>query len=85
VKQSKITKSSRGQECKVRIPGICNHTPETVVAAHLNGGGMGMKSPDYQIADACYACHMALDGHTKTDYTQDELRIMHLEGVIRTQ
>jgi len=39
----KYTESARGQECQVRIPGICSHDPETVVFAHLNGGGMGMK------------------------------------------
>jgi len=43
---SKLRKSAKGQECLVRIPGICNRRTETVVLAHLNGGGMGMKASD---------------------------------------
>ena len=47
---------------------------------------MGAKSPDYQIADCCYKCHQVIDGHVKTAlYSHEELKLMHLEGVIRTQ
>jgi len=83
-KQTKITKSARGQECQVRIPGVCNFNPETTVLAHLNGAGMGMKSPDYQGAYCCSACHDAIDGRSGP-VSYDKMRLYHLEGVIRTQ
>ena len=44
---SKLRESAKGQPCMVRIPGVCNGNPETTVLAHLNGGGMGMKNPDF--------------------------------------
>ena len=59
---SKITDSARGEQCQVRIPGVCNRDPATVVFAHLNGGGMGMKHPDYEGAYCCSACHDVVDG-----------------------
>lgn len=82
---SKIRKSARGQDCQVRIPGICNHNPETVILAHLGGAGLAIKAHDIHGAYACSACHDAIDGRTKTEYSRDELRLMHLDGMVRTQ
>lgn len=63
---SKITESARGEECQVRIIGVCNHDSETVVLAHPNqygaGKGRGLKALDALGAYCCYACHMVLDG-----------------------
>lgn len=81
---SKLTESAKGQECQVRIPGVCNRNPETVVLAHLNGAGMGRKAHDIHGAYACSACHDEIDRRTRrvdTDYA----KLCHLEGVIRTQ
>ena len=72
----------------VRIPGICNGNYETTVLAHyrLAGtSGAGMKPDDEQGAWACGACHDAIDFRTKSAYTRDEIRLMHAEGVFRTQ
>jgi hypothetical protein len=35
---------------------------------------------------ACPAtwCHSAVDGRTKTEFSRDELRLMHAEGAFRT-
>jgi len=82
---SKIRNSARMEECQVRIPFICNGTPETTVLAHLNGGGMGKKHHDIHGAYCCSACHDAIDGRSKTSYTKDQLKLWHLEGIIRTQ
>jgi hypothetical protein len=82
---SKITKSAEGEECQVRIPGICNFNPETTILAHLNGGGMGMKNPDYQSAYCCSDCHDALDLRRTYQHDYDTLKLYHLEGVMRTQ
>lgn len=83
-----ISKEARGRNCQVRIPGICNHNPETTVLAHYrlsDSCGTGIKPPDTQGAFACSACHDAIDGRIKTDFTRDELRLYHAEGVFRTQ
>lgn len=83
---AKLRKSARGQECTVRIPNYCNHNPATVVLAHLNGGGMGTKKSDLFGAFACSGCHDIIDGRVKaSDYTMDEIELMHREGVERTQ
>ena len=69
-----------------RIPGICNHNPETTVLAHLNGGGMGMKQPDLLGAWCCSDCHDVIDGRNRRIvYPSWDIKIWHLEGIIRTQ
>jgi len=82
---SKIRKSAKDEACCVRIPFHCNRNSETTVLAHLNGGGMGMKSLDIHGAYCCSSCHDAIDGRVPTQWTKEELKIWHLEGVIRTQ
>lgn len=91
-KQDKYTKSARGQECQIRIPGVCNFNPETTVLAHLNGCGVGMKRSNIHGAYACSACHDAVDGRMgypvraeHGDYDTNDLVFMHIEGMIRTQ
>ena len=80
-----LRKTARGQQCMVRIPGICNHDPETTVLAHLNGGGMGMKQKDLKAAFCCSSCHDCLDGRVKSEYSRNDIRLMHLDGIMRTQ
>ncbi len=82
---SKYTKSAEGQNCTVRIPGVCNFNTETTVFAHLNGAGMARKHSDIHGAYCCSDCHDVLDGRRKTEYLISDLRLMHLESVIRTQ
>ncbi len=80
----RLRKEAQGRLCQVRIPNVCNHNPDTVVLAHLNGAGMGLKQHDLLGAWACSACHDAIDGRSSPDYTKDELKLMHLEGMVRT-
>ncbi len=82
---SKIRQSAKGEECQVRLEMICNFNPETVVFAHLGGGGMGMKRRESFGAYCCSSCHDAVDFRAKTGKTKDELLIAHYEGVFRTQ
>ena len=83
---SKIRESARGEECQVRLPGICNFNPETTVWAHANGSaagkGIGMKSPDILGSYACSACHDAVDGRTTID--RREVRLSFWEGHARS-
>ena len=82
---SKITKSARGEHCQIRIPGVCNFNPDTTVFAHLNGGGMGIKSSDLHGAYACSACHDEVDGRTRVIENRDFVKIWLYDGVFRTQ
>jgi hypothetical protein len=71
----------------IRLPGICNHDPDTTVLAHVRlvgVSGMGMKSPDLLGAWACSACHDVVDRRVKTNIDIGEIRLAHLEGMVRT-
>ena len=59
--------SAKGEDCTLRLPGVCNQNPETTVLAHVPCGqrGMGMKGPDMIAVYACSACHDALDGRSR--------------------
>lgn len=83
-----LRKEARGRDCQLRIPGACNFNPETTVLAHYRMAGTcgtGTKPADSQAAFSCSGCHDAVDGRVKTDFTRDELRLFHAEGVFRTQ
>lgn len=85
-KASKIRQSAKDQLCMVGVPHICNGNPETVVLAHLNGGGMGMKQHDIHGAYACSACHEFLDGgYVRYGITRDERDLLHCRAVLKTQ
>ena len=85
---SKITDSARGQECQIRLIGVCNHNDETTIFAHYckgGLGGMGKKPSDLFGAYACSSCHDAVDGRTKTPFSPDELDADFKDAVFRTQ
>ena len=83
---SKIRKSARGQDCQVRIYGVCNHNPETTVLAHLNGGGIGMKRHDIFGAWCCSSCHDVIDGRVKVPNVEpDIIQLWFYDGMVRTQ
>ena len=89
-----LRKQAKGRECMIRIPGICNHNPETTVLCHLNnkrlfGVGTGMKVPDIFAAWGCSACHDAVDGRNNRLVAEmglaGEIDLYFYEGVFRTQ
>jgi hypothetical protein len=81
----KIRKAAKGQDCQVRIPGICNFNPETTVLAHRPGGPLGGKNPDYQGAFCCSSCHDIVDGRVRTWKDKITVTNYFYEGVFRTQ
>lgn len=85
MKSKKIRDAARGQECQVRLPGICNGNPETTVFAHLNGGGMGTKASDLHGAFSCSACHDWLDHGYAKAHTRDQRDFEHLIAMKNTQ
>lgn len=63
-KSPAIRMASAGQDCTLRIPGVCSSDPAHTVGAHLrifNLAGIGEKPDDLFIVDACDRCHDALD------------------------
>lgn len=88
MKKIDLRKQARGRECTVHIPGHCNFNPETSVLAHYRLAGTcgaACKPDDMQGAIACDGCHGVIDGRVKTkEYSYEELRLMHAEGVFRT-
>ena len=84
---SRLRDAAKGMACQVRIPGICNHNPETTILAHyrLSGTcGVGMKPIDLAGSWTCNDCHDAIDGRSKTAFSREQLDLMHAEGVFRT-
>lgn len=83
-----LRKAAWGQMCQVRIPGHCNHNPETSVLAHYRLAGTcgtATKPHDMQAAIASSNCHDIVDGRVKIDdFTKTEIRLMHAEAAFRT-
>jgi hypothetical protein len=59
----KLRDSAKGQECFLRLPGICSHNRETTVLCHAPSEfrGMGSKGHDFHAAFGCSECHQAMD------------------------
>lgn len=61
----RIRDSANGEECMVRIPGVCCGGTETTVWSHFPGldagRGMGMKSLDLCGCYCCARCHDVVD------------------------
>jgi len=83
-KKSKICDSARGEDCQIRMPGVCNFDPRTTVLCHLGGAGWALKSNNAHSAYGCYECHQIVDG-AKSKYSQDEIKLMFYDGMVRTQ
>ena len=77
---SKISLSARGEDCTLRIPGVCNWDTESTILAHLRRGwncGTGMKPHDDDAVYACSACHDAIG-----DGSRRRLERLGLEGAV---
>ena len=63
---SKITKSANGEDCQVRIVGVCKSDPAYTIWSHCRHGaagkGKGIKAIDLAGAYACTACDGVYDG-----------------------
>lgn len=68
-----IMAMAKGKPCLIEIPGICNHNPETTVAAHSNwhehGKSLGRKADDQYTVWACSDCHHYIDANPTTRET----------------
>ena len=78
-----LRKLAQGQECQIRLPGICNFNKETTVLAHfrlIGHSGLALKNHDILGAWACSACHEYVDTHH-----DNETQLYFAHGVMRTQ
>lgn len=80
-----LRKYAMGKPCLIRVPGVCNHNPETTVLCHLNGAGLAVKHHDLFGAWGCSNCHDAVDGRMKLPLKRSYLELLHYEGMKRTQ
>jgi hypothetical protein len=83
-KSKKIRESARGKPCQMRIEG-CMPDNETVVLAHLNGAGIGLKAIDIHGAYLCLSCHDIYDGRKQSNRDKDDIELQMLRAVINTQ
>lgn len=87
---SKLRESARGEECLVRIPGICKWLPEYTILSHYPGGaggkGRSIKSIDQCGAYCCTACDAVIDRQAKppAGMTYEECLLAWHEGHMRT-
>jgi hypothetical protein len=86
---SKLRDLARGQDCQVRIPGVCNFDPATTVLAHLTMAGIsgrGLKAPDALGSWCCSSCHDVIDGRRQSPpFTENQKKLYFFEGMARTQ
>jgi len=85
---TRLRQLARGRECQIRVPHCCNGDIHTTVGCHYRMpglSGIGIKPQDLFIAWGCSACHEAVDTLKSANWTADQLKLMHAEGVFRTQ
>jgi hypothetical protein len=73
-----IRRAACGEECTLRIGGVCNYDPATSVWCHSNrlehGKGMGTKAHDIFGCIGCSACHAFYDGgYVRAGWTRAEV------------
>lgn len=87
---SKITDSARGEQCLIRIPGVCNRDDTTTVFCHEpSGSGLSIKWPDTEGAYGCSDCHDLIDWRVPPPaeklYSRQDILVMYYEGARRTR
>lgn len=84
-KQTKITKSAKGEDCTLRLY-ECNGNNETVVLCHIGGNrGMGIKCADYFAIYACSSCHDVIDGRVTSKMISINIESEKLRALEETQ
>lgn len=84
---SDLRQFARGQECTLRLEGVCNHDPETTVLAHIVRKGhstMGGKPHDLSAVHACSACHDVIDGRNNVCFFNDGLELAKFNAILET-
>lgn len=92
-RDQRIRDSARGEDCTVRIPGICTGNSEHTIWSHAPfgaaGKGRGIKAIDLAGAYACGACDAAIDGQRALPAGYDRAQALldwmfgHLRSLVR--
>ena len=83
-KQTKITKSARGEDCTMLL-GECSSN-DTVVLCHIGKSrGMGIKCSDHFAVYACSNCHDVMDGRKPALYGHEMVEGAKMYALERTQ
>ena len=86
MKQTKISKSARDEDCTARIPFVCNFDSSTTVLAHAPfTGRYGSRKQWFLSAYLCSACHDCLDGRDNHPMTTVEKKAVWFEAMAETQ
>lgn len=58
---------ARGENCKLRVAGVCCDERDTVVPCHVRDRhtGRSIKASDLSVIDGCWRCHEVFDGRAK--------------------
>ena len=86
----RIHDSANGEQCHMRLPGVCNGRTDTTVWSHWPGldgdRGMGMKAVSLCGCYTCSACHDAIDGRAPPPdgMTRDQVVTDWLIGHMRS-
>ena len=86
IKSKKYRDGARGQQCTINIAGVCNYQEETVCLIHLpdDSHGIAQKADDISAADACSACHDAVDRRVMSREFEDHRDFYMRRGQTRT-
>lgn len=89
-RSNKLRQSARGQDCLVRLPGVCTFSPEKTIWSHYRGSaggkGLSLKSNDLAGAYCCTDCDAIYDGQRKRPegMTKNDVDLAWLQGHIRS-
>ena len=89
-KSQAIRDSAKGEECMVRIAGVCRGGTEHTIWSHAPlgaaGKGKGIKALDLAGAMCCTACDAVVDGQARrpVGMTRDEVLLAWHEGHLRS-
>lgn len=73
----KIRGSAKGQDCTLRLTGICNYNPETTILAHIGlDSGWATKCSDNIAVYSCSDCHVEIDRCARGNHAEDKLRAL---------
>jgi len=86
VRSKKLRDSARGENCTLRIPGVCNGDTETSVLCHLPHGrrGVGTKASDDHAVIACSSCHDAIDMRALPPVSEAEIYECMVRAIAET-
>lgn len=89
IKSKALRESARGEDCLLRIPGVCSWQPDETILAHnpytMGNNGIGIKTDDLFSIYACSKCHDCIDRLEYVEIDPDQLELMARRAMQATQ